>query len=403
MSRIGIFGGTFAPFHNGHRKALEAFLDRGKLDRCLVIPAGIPPHKKKSADFTDTQRLDLTRLACKDLPSVEVLDWEIKQTGASYTCKTLAYLKEQYPNHRLVLYVGSDMFLTLQDWYQPEEIFALAEIAAFSRTGKDLERLLSHKAWLERHFEAVACTVYTSPPFPVSSTEIREKWINGEELSPLVCPAVSGAMEEILTHRFLTLLKQRLSEHRLKHSIGVMKEAENLARIYGADVKKARIAGLLHDMTKEFSKEEHFRLFEKYQVPLDDNLRANKNLWHAVSASVDVTESLGITDQQIASAIRYHTTGKGDMTLLETILYMADLTDETRDYDDVDFYRALAREDLEKAALLAMRWCKGDVERRGFEVHKDMLNGIAWLERKFPHITEETEKQRMKYPMKGSL
>ena len=75
---------------------------------------------------------------------------------------------------------------------------------------------------------------------------------------------------------------------------------------------------------------------------MDDNLRNNPNLWHAASAAVDITETFGITDREIASAIRYHTTGKADMSLLEVILYMADLTDETRDYDDVDFYRTLA-------------------------------------------------------------
>lgn len=400
MSRIGIFGGTFAPFHKGHEQALNAFLRLAKIDTCFVIPAGTPPHKTKSMLFTDRQRLEMTQWACEGMKNVTVSDWEIRKEGKSYTYQTLRWFKEQYPNDTLILYVGSDMLLTLQKWVCPEEIFALAEIVAFSRTGEDLTELKNHAKTLEQNFPGAKVTVYSEPPFAVSSTEIREKWEQGEDLSPLV---PDGVNEYLTLLRYETFLRSHLSEHRFNHSLGVMKEAETLAKIHGADVKRARIAGLLHDMTKEYSKEEHFRLFEKYHVDLDENLKTNKNLWHAVSASVDITETFGITDPEIASAIRYHTTGKANMTLLETILYIADLTDETRDYDDVDFYRNLAHEDVEKASLIAMRWCKDDVERRGLEVHKDMIDGIAWLTEKYPDITEETEKTRMKYPMKGSL
>lgn len=400
MSRIGIFGGTFAPFHKGHEQALKSFLKLAKIDACLVIPAGTPPHKTKTVLFTDEQRLEMTKRACEGMEKVSVWDWEIRKEGRSYTCETLRRLKERYPDDTLILYVGSDMLLTLQDWYRPEEIFAAAQIAAFSRTGTDLELLNDHAETLKKRFPGADITVYREPPFAVSSTEIRGKWERGEDLSSLLPLEVADYLTLL---RYENFLRTRLSGHRFRHSLGVMKEAEILAKIHGADVKKARIAGLLHDMTKEYSKEEHFRLFEKYQVDLDENLKHNKNLWHAVSASVDVTETLGITDPEIASAIRYHTTGKKQMTLLEMILYIADLTDETRDYDDVDFYRSLAHENVEKATLIAMNWCKYDVERRGLEVHKDMIEGIAWLTEKYPDITEETEKTRMKYPMKGSL
>ncbi len=398
MSRIGVFGGTFAPFHKGHKQALKAFLTRADLDRCFVIPAGIPPHKTKTALFTDEQRLEMTRLACKGIDGVTVSDWELKQEGRSYTYKTLGWLKQQHPHDRLVLFVGSDMLLTLHQWYRPEEIFSLAEIAAFSREGDDLQTLKEHARALEKRFPGADVTVYTEPPFPVSSTEIREKWEQGEDLKTLLPAAVN----EYLTFlRYEEELKRRLSPHRFRHSLGVMKQARNLAKIHGANEEKARIAGLLHDMTKEYSKEDHFRLFERYALPLDENLKTNQNLWHGPSASLDITETFGITDPEIASAIRYHTTGKANMTLLEAILYIADLTDETRDYDDVDFYRTLAEEDLYKACLIAMRWCRDDVKNRGYDVHRDMLDGIEFLEERYPGVTEESEKKRLNYTTKG--
>ncbi len=398
MSRIGVFGGTFAPFHKGHAQGLNAFLRLADLDRCLVIPSGIPPHKTKTALFSDQQRLQMTALACEAIHGVTVSDWELKQEGRSYTYKTLSWLKEQNPHDQLVLFVGSDMFLTLQQWYRPEEIFASAEIAAFSRTGEDFKKLNAHAETLKKDFPQAKIRVYTEPPFPVSSTEIREKWERGEDLEDLLPQPVWNYLKVL---RYEQILKTRLSDHRMNHSLGVMNMAVRLAELHGANVNKARIAGLLHDMTKEFSKEEHFRLFEKYSFPLDEHLKESKNLWHGPSASLDVTETFGITDPEIASAIRYHTTGKANMTLLEAILYIADLTDATRNYDDVDFYRTLARQDVYKACLVALQWCKTDLEQRGLIPHRDMLDAIAWLEKRYPNVNETSEKQRLNYSTKG--
>ena len=401
MTRLGIFGGTFAPFHNGHRKALEAFLTEGNLDRCLVMPSGVPPHKPKPAGFSDARRWELTRLACADLPNTEVCDLELRRKGKSYTYKTLQWINETYPDCRPVLYVGSDMFLSLQNWYRPQEIFDRAEIAAFSRTGTDLTQLKRHADWLKAAFRGVNCTVYSTLPFPVSSTEIREKQNRGEDFSDLVPTKVYRNLAEDKTEEYRALLQSRLSAERLRHSLGVMEEAEELAWLHGADLRKARIAGLLHDMTKEFTREEHFRLFERHNDPTDEILKANKNLWHAHSASLDIAESVNIRDEEILSAVRYHTTGKADMSPLEAILFTADAIEPNRNYADLDFYRALAREDLYKAAYLITKWTMDDLDRRGLVCHKDMIESFEWLKQRYPDTTAEKEKQRMNYPTKG--
>lgn len=194
---VGLFGGTFAPFHRGHRAALESFLREVKPDRCIVMPSGVPPHKIKTTLFTDRQRLETARLGCEGLKGVTVSDWEIKKEGRSYTAETLRWLNETYPDRRAVLYVGSDMFLTLHQWYRPEEIFRRAKIAAFSRTGTDLEQLNAHAAWLATQYPHVDCTVYTAPPFPVSSTEIRELWCAGGDVSHLVPPKVADYLTKL--------------------------------------------------------------------------------------------------------------------------------------------------------------------------------------------------------------
>ena len=402
MMRLGIFGGTFAPFHAGHEKALKAFFESAELDRCLVIPAGIPPHKRKSADFTDSQRLEMTRLACEGLPWAEVSEWELQQEGASYTCKTLQYLSEKFPDARLVLYVGSDMFLTLQSWYRPEEIFRLAEIAAFSRTGEDLEALTAHGIELKKAFPHLDYTVYTRPPFPISSTEIRQRRKEGKPFADTVCPRVYEYLCALQREALHPLLKTRLSDKRLRHSEGVMQEARELAKRHGCDEERAALAGLIHDMTKEFSAEEHFALFEQYDYPLDENLKTNRNLWHAHSASLDLQRTLGITDAELISAVRYHTTGKENMTLLEAILFTADAVEPTRNYADLPFYRALAREDVYKAAYLITAWTMEDLKKRDLPCHEDMIKSYLCLQKQYPDITLESEQKRMNYSTKGS-
>lgn len=187
--KTGIFGGSFAPFHRGHRLALEEFLEGVRPDRCLVVPSAVPPHKQKSRLFSDRQRLEMTRLGIQGLPRTEVWEWELEQGGRSYTAETLRECRRRWPEDEFVLYVGSDMLLTLDTWYRPEEIFRLARIAVFSRTGDDW-KVLEEKI---RQLSALGarCTRLPGAPFPVSSTQIRQRLAAGEEIDTLVPPAVA--------------------------------------------------------------------------------------------------------------------------------------------------------------------------------------------------------------------
>lgn len=406
MTRIGLFGGTFAPFHNGHREGLETFLKKGKLDRCIVMPAGIPPHKKKPDAFTDEQRMDLTRLACVGLPC-EVSRWEIAHPELSYTYRTLEYLSGQYPDAQLVLFVGSDMFLSFHTWKEPQKILDRAELFVLTRTGTDNAELEAQKRKLETEYRNVRIAIHDHIPVVISSSQIREGLENGGNADGLIPEHAAAYLRRLRGEppfdpaqyeTCLSLLRSRLSEYRLRHCLGVMKEAELLARLHGYDPEKAAFAGLMHDMTKEFSKQEHFALFDEYGFVPDPVLRENRNLWHAVSGSFDLRKTLRVTDPEILSAVRYHTTGHAGMSELDVILYIADLVDETRTYYDVAFYREEAREDPYKAAALAMEWCIGDLKANGIPVHPDMPAAAAELRARCPDITLFAEKERLCYP-----
>ena len=131
MERIGIYGGSFSPPHNGHLSAARLLLEEAGVDRLFILPAGVPPHKTLDPDESPEHRLAMTRLAFADLPRTEVSDWEMTRSGKSYTVLTLEHFSA--PDRQLVLLVGTDMFLTLDRWYRAEDIFALAEIVCVRR------------------------------------------------------------------------------------------------------------------------------------------------------------------------------------------------------------------------------------------------------------------------------
>lgn len=138
--KVGIFGGTFNPVHNGHLKAARAFLQQVALDRLYVIPDGIPPHKEIAKDDDPELRLEMTRLAFEGIPEfagrVIVSDIEVRHEGKSYTYRTLRHFAALGFSD-LYLYCGTDMLLTLDEWYHFEDILSMCTIAYAARERQD--------------------------------------------------------------------------------------------------------------------------------------------------------------------------------------------------------------------------------------------------------------------------
>ena len=139
MSSIGIYGGTFDPVHRGHINAALNFIHTLGLDTLYLIPAAIPPHKRIDAADNPETRLEMLHLACRQLPGygdrILVSDYEIRMAGKSYTVNTLEHFYR--PENEITFLCGTDMFLTLAQWYRPERIFELARIAFMRREQHD--------------------------------------------------------------------------------------------------------------------------------------------------------------------------------------------------------------------------------------------------------------------------
>lgn len=146
-------------------------------------------------------------------------------------------------------------------------------------------------------------------------------------------------------------VKKHLTDQRFVHCQCVAKEAVRLAKRYGADEEKARVAGILHDIMKDTPKEEQLKIMEDSGILLFESFRASPKLWHALSGSIYCERVLGVTDREILDAIACHTSGKKDMTLLDKVLFVADYISADRDYPGVKEMRKLAKKSLEEAMI----------------------------------------------------
>lgn len=193
--RFGIYGGTFSPIHAGHIRAAEIFLRDMRLDRLLIMPAAVPPHKAADG-VSGEDRLEMARIAFRDADSrLEVSDFEVRRDGKSYTICTLENFAEK--NRTIFLLVGTDMFLTLPEWRRAEDIFRLADIVLMRRESKaDAALEIDEKKaeYIDKYGARIH--VIDEPPLEVSSTMLRARIKSGEPTDGLIPDGVAAYIKE---------------------------------------------------------------------------------------------------------------------------------------------------------------------------------------------------------------
>ena len=192
--KTGLFGGTFAPPHLGHIHAVETILQYAGLDKILVMPTAVPPHKAKAKGDTPELRLAMCRAAFEPLDGVTVSDFEIRKGGVSYTVQTLEHFAETEPEREIHLICGTDMFLTLDKWFRAEDIFRLAKIICIPRDRTDLA-LLEEKRKVYEETHRASAVILDVEPIDMSSTEVRRRIESGEDLTGFLPDAVSQIIE----------------------------------------------------------------------------------------------------------------------------------------------------------------------------------------------------------------
>lgn len=339
--KIGIFGGSFNPPHLGHINLLKTACDTINFDKVFVIPSFISPHKD-NAKVSPQDRLNLCKLAFGHIPNITFSDLEIKRSGVSYTILTVNDILKKYPNSQIFLIIGSDMFLSILSWHKAEELLSKVSLVTAPREKSKLSEM-------KEYAKKLSCDVIflDIQIIEMSSTFLRKN-LSSDYLS-------ENVLNYIRAHNFYDfILKENLSQKRLTHCENVAKMAVRLANHYGEDEDKAYFAGLYHDITKELPENIQLKLLNSYDIMKFGNILDVKKVWHAFTAPPFLIENQITNDPLILDAIRFHTTGRPNMTTLDKIIFIADAISDERDYPDVEKYRKLAFENLDKAFYFAL-------------------------------------------------
>ncbi|HEY8443687.1 MAG TPA: nicotinate (nicotinamide) nucleotide adenylyltransferase [Clostridia bacterium] len=346
--RLIIFGGTFDPPHNGHIELLKS-LNFSSDDKVVVLPNYIPPHKDAQASSED--RLNMCKLA---FPEWEVSDYEIKKGGPSYTYQTLEYFSQKYSLDRdsLIYIIGADSMRDLKTWGQPEKLSRLATYLVFRRPNyDDVERYIEEfKALYGGNFILSDVTGRD-----ISSTEIRLKNAfdkAGEDVPPEVYKYIK---EKGLYNRYRPIVaaypKFNVSKKRINHILSVALTALKLGCIYKVNSEKIILASLFHDIGKSLSLKQAYEMGLK----IDSDTIALPAICRHADFGYEIAKTyFGIQDQDVLNAIKYHTTGRPNMSILEKIIFLADYFEPTRQTPGIEEVAQTAKTDIDKAMAMAL-------------------------------------------------
>ena len=390
MGNIGIYGGSFNPVHTGHVLAMKHFVHSLSLDALLVIPAGMPPHKSLAAGSPDGDvRANLLRLAVEEIPEAKVDTRELQRQGKSYTYDTLCSIREEHPNDRLFLLIGTDMLLSFEQWYRYEEILKMADLAVLDRycSAECKESMLNMKLKLERLGGNII--LLDDPCKIVSSTTARrmlllgcgEGYVPPKVLKEIEALGLYGTAGKYRGLSFDTLEKVSLSLHdakRVPHAMGCSRTAVELAAHYGENKEDAARAGILHDVTKALGSREQLRLCEKYAIMTDEYSGEQTKLLHGKTAAAVAKHVFG-ENNAVCSAVSWHTTGRAGMSMLEKIIYIADYIEPNRDFPGVESLRKLAFSDIDSAVLLGIKMTIETLQQNGRPLNRHSVEARDFL------------------------
>ena len=320
MNRV-IFGGGFDPVHLGHINM--ALLARDALNaEVIFVPAKVAIWKNDSIE--QEHKLNMLKLAIEDYEGFTIDTFELDSKEQPYSFETISYFKKKYPKDSLYLLIGQDQVNSFHLWKKPEEIAEKAQIVYFKRPKLELN---------QENVEKYHMLELDGVEMEISSTEIRE-------LKSVEVPLKVLKYIEDNDLYFINKIKSKITEKRYIHSLSVAHLAYELAKRYQLDYSKAYIAGILHDIAKYIDKSESLALMKAFYP---DYVEIGAFAYHQFLGEKVAKEEFGVVDEEILGAIKYHTTGKANMSWLEKLIYAVDKIEPTRNYDSSDLISAMIK------------------------------------------------------------
>lgn len=346
--KIGIYGGSFDPPHVEHINIAKNAVKELCLDKLFVLPAFMPPHKPYAAPVDGEHRLNMLNLAFSDCKNIEVCDYELNNGGKSYTYLTVEYFANLYKEAEIFFLVGTDMLENFPSWKNPRKILDKAKLFVVGRCGDDMDNAKDtfYKAF--KSFDRLVFSNYKGKN--LSSTDLRNRLSLGLD--------VNGKIEERVLSYILKnnlylggkeaeFVRKNLPISRLTHTLGVMNLAKTYAKRLGQNENKALLAAMLHDVAKYLDPKDYKDFKPEVNLP--------KPVVHQFLGAYVAENILGVKDDDVLNAIRYHTTGRENMSVLEKIVFTADLLEAGRTYPEVELLRNAVNEDFEQGFKLCVK------------------------------------------------
>ena len=336
--KIGIFGGSFDPVHKEHVHFVRAAIECLRLDKVFVMPAHTPPHKPYRVLSSDADRLEMCRLAFSQLPQVEISDYEIAQGGTSYTYLTCRHFRTLYPEAEIFFLVGTDMLRDFPTWRNPQSIVNDVTIAVCGRNDEDGWWEEEQRIFTEKFGKPFARVDYNGED--VASTKIRVLAGAGMRLTDFLDEKTAEYIQKNGLYKIENADKALALEtpQRQAHSIRVANLAAARALKLKMPERQAIAAALFHDCGKNLTPDSPYL---KGFTPPDTWGKVPKSVWHQYAGAYVAEHSFSVTDEDVLNAVRYHTSGRPNMSELEKLIFLADMLEEERCYEGVDMLRRL--------------------------------------------------------------
>lgn len=335
--KIAVFGGAFNPPHIEHINMIKFLLASG-FDKVVIVPSNNPPHKKPITSFN--HRVNILKLAISDITNVTICELEGESKNVHYSVDTIPLLEKLYGKFSFV--IGGDSLIDFHKWKSPEQIVKMCELAVFYRGGNKKKFEDAYRMWTER---GAKIKVLEYQPSNISSTRIRYaiECGNFECIGDSVAEYIRVNKIFNSFHKIVDHLKNTIEHKTFEHIVRVVDYALYLNEVcrLKLDTDDVFLSALLHDCAKRVPLE---KKFAKY-VPKD---AIGTAVEHQFLGAVIAEKIYKVNNIQVLDAIKYHTTGRAEMSCLEKLIYSADMLELGRNYEEVDAIRKAIKNNFDE-------------------------------------------------------
>lgn len=370
--KIAIFGGAFNPVHNEHVNLVKSAIENLSLDKVIILPSRISPHKSGKITALEQDRLKMCQIAFSQIKEAEVSDYEILREGISYSYISCEHFKSIYPNDTLYFIVGGDMLEYFPKWKYPQRILDSVTLAACARESG--ESFLNSVQNFKTEFNAPLKTFgYVGKR--VSSTNVRTLAALGESISGFVPPQVEEYIikNSVYLQNNLVEVKKFLKPERWQHTVRVaLLAVKNASRIAETELT-VLTAAALHDCAK------YLPINSEYLKDFSPPPNVPDAVIHQFSGAYMAVNYFKVKDENVINAIKYHTSARPAMSNLEKLIFLSDMLEEGRAFAGVQNLRTLFKKDINGCMKAALKQQIDYLNSTGEPVYELTLTAYKYL------------------------